>query len=204
MSRFTALVCAVWARHACGLAPSPAARAPAHRRAVALRSASPDETSDAPDFGDAPSTARRPLLRVLMPSQEEAVARGIREWPGFLRKSRDFVDDAAPGTMRYVRGGCGGGGTRAARAGADDEPRIDIAANTLSEVDGKCELSWSLKEPLTLLTPDFEQKELFITVAGTLLVEHCGVLFNPEWDAHRLHGRPKGPRRIQNQSRDPV
>ena len=174
MSRFTALVFAVLARHACGLAPSPAARAPARRRAVALRSASPDETSDAPDFGDAPSTARRPLLRVLMPSQEEAVARGIREWPGFLRKGSDFVErDVAPGTMRYVYGGSG---TLTARAGADDEQRIDITANTLIEVDGKCELSWSLQEPLTLLTPDFEQKELFITVAGTLLVVFTSLL----------------------------
>ena len=167
MSRFTALVFAVLARHACGLAPSPAARAPAHRRAVALRSASPDETSDAPDFGDAPSTARRPLLRVLMPSQEEAVARGIREWPGFLRKGSDFVErDVAPGTMRYVYGGSG---TLKARAG-DDEQTLAIAANTLIEVDTKCELSWTLEEPLVLLTPDFEQKELYVTIAGTLLV----------------------------------
>ena len=91
----------------------------------------------------------------------------------FLRKSRDFVEDAAPGTMRYVYGGSG---TLTARAGADDEQRIDITANTLIEVDGKCELSWSLKEPLTLLTPDFEQKELFITVAGTLLVVFTSLL----------------------------
>ena len=46
--------------------------------------------------------------RVLMPAQEEAVARGIREWPGFLRKGSDFVKrDVAPGTMRYVYGGSG-------------------------------------------------------------------------------------------------
>ena len=46
----------------------------------------------------------------------------------------------------------------------------------LIEVDGKCDLSWSLEELLTLLTPDFEQKELFITVAGTLLVVFTSLL----------------------------
>ena len=96
----------------------------------------------------------------------EAEGKGIREWPGFLRKSEDFVEDAAPGTMRYVYGGSG---TLKARAG-DDVQTLAIAANTLIEVDTKCELSWTLEEPLVLLTPDFEQKELYVTIAGTLLV----------------------------------
>ena len=164
--RFTAVALAMCASHACGFS----LHNPPHRRFVALRSSQEDrdiiKSLINEPVPEAPTSEGASLLRVSLPSQEEAEGKGIREWPGFLRKSRDFVEDAAPGTMRYVYGGSG---TLKARAG-DDEQTLAIAANTLIEVDTKCELSWTLEEPLVLLTPDFEQKELYVTIAGTLLV----------------------------------
>ena len=116
------------------------------------------------------------LLKISTPSQDEAVSRGIREWPGFLKKGQDFTEPAKAGaTVRYVYGGRG----KLAATGADGSTQIaDISPNTLIEVDAPCELSWTIEEPLTLLTPDFEQLGLFAGVALSLVAVFGYLLAN--------------------------
>ena len=130
-----------------------------------------------PEGGDDAAVLPSGPLAVSTPSQDEAVARGIREWPGILKKGAAFDEPRAPfGTTRYVYGGRGT--LVATPADGGDAQTVALAPNVLVEVQDECSLSWTVDEELTLLTPDFEQKGLFVGVAASLIAVFGFLLAN--------------------------
>ena len=100
-------------------------------------------------------------ITVTAPGQDDAVAMGVREWPGFLPKEvGNFVEACEGGEQRYVLEGRGS-------VSASGEPGVPLTPGSLVTVDAACELSWQVEEKMMILTPRFEQPWLF---AGLFVV----------------------------------
>ena len=100
-------------------------------------------------------------VKVSFPSPGEGAEMGIREWPGFLKKDRDFDEEAEAGALRYVLEGNG-------TCTPQGESSIDMEPGTLLECIDPVKLSWQVSEPMVILTPKFEQPG--ILAAGFLAV----------------------------------
>ncbi len=108
-----------------------------------------------------------------MPSQEESVELGIREWPQTTKNDETWSEQAAEGQtlVRYILQGSG-------TVTIDNETK-KFNTGLLLEVECPASLEWkkdvSLSEPIIILTPGFENVGLF---AGALVgfVALCGAL----------------------------
>ncbi len=93
-----------------------------------------------------------------MPSQEEAVELGIREWPQ-QTKSSSWTDEAQEGQtlVRYI---LQGSGTLIVNGGDSKK----FATGMLMEVEGPVSLEWKKDdgEDCIILTPGFENGGLFV------------------------------------------
>lgn len=93
-----------------------------------------------------------------MPSQEEAVELGIREWPQ-QTKSSPWTDEAQEGQtlVRYI---LQGSGTLIVNGGDSKK----FATGMLMEVEGPVSLEWKKDdgEDCIILTPGFENGGLFV------------------------------------------
>mmetsp|Transcript_6470 Transcript_6470/g.7433 ORF Transcript_6470/g.7433 Transcript_6470/m.7433 type:complete len:190 (+) Transcript_6470:142-711(+) len=108
-----------------------------------------------------------------MPSQEESVELGIREWPQTTKNDEAWSEQAAEGQtlVRYILQGSG-------TVTIDNDVEKPFNTGLLIEVEGPASLEWkkgAMSDPIIILTPGFENVGLF---AGALVgfVALCGAL----------------------------
>ena len=114
--------------------------------------------------GENESPPHRPsTVKVSSPSAEEGVQLGIREWPGFLRKTADFEEEVEAGATRYIMDGLG-------TCTPEGEAPITLEPGTLLECTTSTTLSYAIYDsagqypikgnpqnyPLIIVTPDVQ------------------------------------------------
>ena len=110
-----------------------------------------------------PLPPRLSTVKVSSPSAEEGVQLGIREWPGFLKKTADFEEEVEAGATRYIMDGLG-------TCTPEGEAPITLEPGTLLECTSSTTLSYAIYDsagqypikgnpqnyPLIIVTPDVQ------------------------------------------------
>ena len=97
------------------------------------------------------------------PSQAEAEAMGIRDWPQTFT-SDVYIDECDAGARRYVLEGTG------SVCIVDGGEPVPIAPNSLVTVDSAATLRWSPDGELILLTPEYKGPNLLPIAAGLVVL----------------------------------
>lgn len=101
---------------------------------------------------------------------------GVREWPQQIKKG-SWQEESAAGTelVRYV---LEGEGTLTATSADDQQTETaSIQPGTLIKVEGPAFLEWeSATDDMILLTPNYEQGGILVTVGGGLLLLLVGLV----------------------------
>ena len=121
-------------------------------------------------------------VEVKFPNQEEAVSLGARDWPQQL-KSGSWTEqiDSGKTAARYVLDGTGT--VDVILLQEDGSPKVSeptphkLVAGSLIEAVGPAKLSWQVDDEMIVLTPGYEQANLFAAV-GSLFIVLCGVLLS--------------------------
>lgn len=116
-------------------------------------------------------------VNVETPTQEEAEALGIREWPQQARPQGAFQEISTSSdttTSRYVLDGLGQlTVVSTTKTSPDSNKRIvvPLRPGTLVEVTGDAEMTWDVtSEEMIILTPEYEQIGVFLGVLAGLIV----------------------------------
>lgn len=124
---------------------------------------------------DASSVILYYSTKISNPSQDESEILGIREWPQ-QSKTKDWSEKATDDQplIRYILKGSG------ILTIVDDDTDSDtivkkttFSTGNLIEVDGPCSLKWTIDddcESVILLTPGFEQGNLFVGAIVAMMV----------------------------------
>ena len=121
------------------------------------------------------------MMEVKMPSENEAVSLGIREWPQQLKKGAwsEKVDDGKMSCVYVLDGSASVSVTLLNEAG---EPKTDlpsehvIVPGSLLETMGPAQLEFeATDDEILILTPDYQQGTL-LAAAGALFIVVCGAL----------------------------
>ena len=120
-------------------------------------------------------------VEITFPSQDDAVAMGIRDWPQQFH-SKSWSESVAEGLLvsRYVLSGKGRI-TVDYYDDNDDKQRISgrrVYAGTLVEVDGEANIYWEVEsdDGMIVLTPGYEEGGKLLLVGGVLAVFCAGLI----------------------------
>ena len=128
------------------------------------------------------ATTSNKQVEITFPSQDDAVAMGIRDWPQQFH-SKSWSESVAEGLLvsRYVLNGTGRI-TVDYYDENDDRQRISgqrVYAGTLVEVDGEANIFWEVEDPdegMIILTPGYEEGGKLLLVGGALAVFCAGLV----------------------------
>ena len=118
--------------------------------------------------GDATSSILHATTKYTMPSQQESVELGIREWPQQTKSSPSWTEQASDGQTltRYILQGSGS-------VSVNEESPKKFNVGMLMEVEGPASLEWQKDDgdDVIILTPGFENGGLFVgALAGFVLM----------------------------------
>mmetsp|Transcript_10438 Transcript_10438/g.22659 ORF Transcript_10438/g.22659 Transcript_10438/m.22659 type:complete len:185 (-) Transcript_10438:203-757(-) len=120
-------------------------------------------------------------VEITFPSQDDAAAMGIRDWPQQFH-SKSWSESVAEGLLvsRYVLSG-NGRITVDYYDENDDKQRISgqrVYAGTLVEVDGEANIFWDVEsdDGMIVLTPNYEEGGKLLLVGGALAVFCAGLI----------------------------
>eukprot|EP00277_Geminigera_cryophila_P014210 CAMPEP_0179455352 /NCGR_PEP_ID=MMETSP0799-20121207/39336_1 /TAXON_ID=46947 /ORGANISM="Geminigera cryophila, Strain CCMP2564" /LENGTH=163 /DNA_ID=CAMNT_0021254385 /DNA_START=179 /DNA_END=670 /DNA_ORIENTATION=- len=122
-------------------------------------------------------------IKVSYPTPNEGAIMGIREWPGYLKKTADFEEQVDVGTTRYIIEGQG-------ICTADGED-VKLEAGTLIECTKPTTLNWKISDaggkwpikgnpknyPLIILTPEVQDQKVLL-VAGAAFIAGMAFLLS--------------------------
>lgn len=123
------------------------------------------------------------MVEVKVPPEADWVrVRGAREWPQQL-KTGSWSERVDSGTLvtRYVLDGTGSLGvtlyTESGQSKNEEPDYHQLVKGSLVEAMGPATLEWQVDDQMLMLTPGYEQGNLFAAVAALFIVL-CGVLIS--------------------------